>query len=129
MYKGFRNLSIKKQRFLFGPYLKKYIFQMNLSITLALTDFEQHQDKEEDRMDIDVHSFIALDLLKNINVSGRIETEASLELIFKGKKDLIYFILIYSSFLLFFNLHGNLKIFFFYLINIIILNVCYLVKN
>ena len=84
---------------------------MNLSITLALTDFEQHQDKEEDRMDIDVHSFIALDLLKNINVSGRIETEVSYELIFKGKKDLIYFILIYSSFLLFFNLHGNRKIF------------------
>ncbi|XP_023331498.1 octopamine receptor beta-3R [Eurytemora carolleeae] len=58
---------------------------MNLSITLALTDFEQHQDKEEDRMlDIDVHSFIALDLMKNINVSGRIEIEASLGLIFKG---------------------------------------------
>ena len=87
LYKGFRNLSIKKQRFLFGPYLKKYIFQMNLSITLALTDFEQHQDKEEDRLlDIDVHSFIALDLMKNINVSGRIEIEASLGLIFKGKQ-------------------------------------------
>ena len=84
---------------------------MNLSITLALSDFEQHQDKEEDRMDIDVHSFIALDLLKNINVSGRIETEASLELIFKGKKDLIYFILIYSPFLFIFYLHGNRKIF------------------
>ena len=75
---------------------------MNLSITLASTDLEQHQDKEEDRMlDIDVHSFLALDLMKNINISGGIETEASLGLIFKGKCFYLFFINICFVFIYF----------------------------